>query len=202
VQVIFFVLKRVNVIILFVLAAGCENPFTTREPEPPEQNSSNFIPPTTPEIVFANLKIAIQERNVENYIRSFVDTSRSSKSFTLIPDQGVAATNPGIFQNWRLEDERRYITQLLQVTPSDSIRNLRFIEESRSETASTASFTQSYELILRHTRQTSNIPTEFRGQSRFMLEKDQSGDWAIYRWEDFATNDADPSWSELKAFFQ
>ncbi|MFQ5772135.1 MAG: hypothetical protein ACE5HX_16480, partial [bacterium] len=86
--------------LIFFTIIGCANPFSTRAPEPPEQNSSNFITPSTPEIVFVNLQIAIQERNVENYIRSFVDTTRSDKRFTFVPDQGVAATNPGVFLNW------------------------------------------------------------------------------------------------------
>lgn len=189
------------VILLSLLFAGCENPFTTREPEPPEQNASNFIPPTTPEIVFVNLQIAIKERNVENYVRSFVDTTRSTNRFEFFPDQGVAAAHPGIFRDWQLLDERRYVTQLLQATPADSIRNLRFIEENRTETVSMATFTQSYELIVRHARQVNHIPVEYRGQSRFLLEKNDTGDWAIYRWEDFA-NDEDASWSELKALFQ
>ncbi|MFQ5637839.1 MAG: hypothetical protein ACE5IR_07555 [bacterium] len=198
---IFFIRQLIHVIFLCALLS-CENPFTTREPESPEQRTSNFIPPSTPEIVFVNLQIAIKERNVENYIRSFVDTTRSSQSFSFIPDQGIAATNPGVFLNWQLEDERRYVTNLLQVTPRDSIPDLRFIlEGSRSESSTSATFTQNYTLVVRHTRQESNIPTEFRGQSRFMLEKNETGDWAIYMWEDFA-NDDNPSWSELKAFFR
>ncbi|NIR52552.1 hypothetical protein GWN42_17195 [candidate division KSB1 bacterium] len=188
------------ILLLFGVFAGCENPFTTRQPEPPT-NPSNFIPPSTPDIVFINLRIAFEERNVENYIRSFVDTTRSENTFIFVPDRGVAAANPGTFQNWQLLDERRYVTQLLQVTPADSIHTLRFVEEQRNEGATTATFTQNYELILHHQRQNENIPIEYRGQSQFSLEKNESGDWVIYRWEDF-TNGEDPPWSELKVLFQ
>jgi len=183
------------------LSLGCANPFTTREPEEPEANSSNFITPTTPDIVFVNLQLAVQERNVENYIRSFVDTTRSANRFTFVPDPAVAANNPGVFQNWQLLDERRYFSQLLQATPADSTLTLRFVEVSRTETANQAVFTQNYIFFVNHTRQQSGVPIEFRGQSRFSLEKDATGTWAIYLWEDFA-NDRDISWSELKALFQ
>lgn len=186
---------------VFIIATGCANPFSTREPEPPDQNVSNFITPSTPEIVFVNLKVAIRERNVENYIRSFVDSTRSQRRFTFVPDRGVAATQPGTFTDWDLEDERRYLNQLFQATPVDSASNLKLDEEIRNEGSATATFTQNYELTVRHGRQSNNIPAVFRGQSKFWLEVNETGDWAIYRWEDFS-NGVDPSWSELKSLFQ
>ncbi|MFQ5865551.1 MAG: hypothetical protein ACE5IW_10015, partial [bacterium] len=121
--------------------------------------------------------------------------------FTFIPDQGVAATQPGTFTDWDLEDERRYLNQLFQATPADSVSNLKLEEEVRNEGITTATFTQNYELIVRHTRQADNIPAVIRGQSKFWLEVNETGDWAIYTWEDFS-NGVDPSWSELKAVFQ
>ena len=189
------------VFLLIVLSLTCENPFTTRKAEPPDtQNPSTFIPPTNPEFVFLNLQFAVLEWNVENYILSFVDSTRSQQRFTFVPDQGVAAVNPGTFADWNLENERRYLFQVLQATPGDSAHSLSFGEESRSETSKTATFTQNYELIFKHSLGR-NIPTEFRGQSIFFLERNDTGDWVIYRWEDF-TNGVDPSWSELKALFQ
>ena len=186
--------------LLISLGLACENPFSTRKAEPPDtQNRSTFIPPTSPEFVFLNLQFAVHERNVENYILSFIDSTRSQRRFTFVPDQGAAAANPGTFTDWSLENERLYLFQLLQATPSDSLHNLGFAEESRSETSETATFTQNYELVVEHSR--ANIPTEFRGQSKFWLERNETGDWAIYRWEDF-TNGVDPSWSQLKALFQ
>ncbi len=185
----------------WVILAGCANPFSTREPEPPEQNASNFIPPSTPDIVFVNLQIAFQERNVENYIRSFVDSTRSTRKFVFVPDLGVAFNQPGTFEGWDLRDERRYLTQLFQATPGDSLLSLTFIEVSRNEGSTTADFTQNYIIQAHHLRQDKNIPVLYRGQAKFTLEVNTTGDWAIFRWEDIS-NDQDPSWSDLKAFFQ
>jgi len=184
------------------IAVACVNPFTTRTPEQPEENNSTFFSPDRPEDVFLNIQIAITEKNVENYIRSFVDTSRSDRRFTFVPDGAVAATQPGTFLNWDLRDERRYLFQLFQEIPSDSVQSLRF-EESGAPVilASTATFTQEYTLIVRHTRQRNNVAALYRGQAIFQLERNDAGDWAIYKWEDFG-NGRDPSWSELKAFFQ
>lgn len=194
-------MRSVTIILLTLLAFGCENPFATRQAEPPDQNGSTYINPSIPEIVFINLQLAFQERNVENYIRSFVDTTASQQSFSFIPDQGVAATNPGTFANWNLENERLYLLQLIQATPADSLHSLTFFEESRNEGAQTATFTQDYEIEVRHQRRDAGIPTLFRGQSTFWLNKNETGDWAITQWEDSA-NGQDPSWSELKVFFQ
>jgi len=186
--------------LLIILGLACENPFSTRKAEPPDtQNRFTFIPPTNPGFVFINLQFAIRERNVENYILSFIDSTQSQRRFTFVPDQGAATANSGTFEHWSLENERLYLFQLLQATPGDSLLNLSFREESRSETSETATFTQNYEMVIEHSR--TNIATEFRGQSKFFLERNETGDWAIYRWEDF-TNSVDPSWSELKAAFQ
>ena len=187
--------------LIFVIAAGCVNPFTTRETEQPKAGTTNFITPSIPEVVFSNLESAFGESNVENYIRSFVDTTRSDKRFTFVPDQGVAATQPGTFSGWNLEDERRYLNRVFQATPPDSGRSLIFTLMNRDEGTTTASFTQEYEFIVRHTRQSESIPVVFKGQSKFLLEVNDTGDWAIYKWEDFS-NGQDPSWSELKALFQ
>ncbi|MFQ5709586.1 MAG: hypothetical protein ACE5HO_19185 [bacterium] len=195
-------MRRVEIAILCLsVLCGCRSPFSTRTPEPPDQNSSNFIPPSIPEIVFVNLQVAVGEKNVENYMLSFVDTTRSQQRFVFLPDQGVAATQPGTFTGWNLEDERQYLNRVFQATPTDSAHSLSFAEENRVEGATTATFTQNYTIVLRHTRQSDNIPVLYRGQSKFWLEKDDTGNWAIYRWEDF-NNDFDASWSELKAFFQ
>ncbi|MFQ5675162.1 MAG: hypothetical protein ACE5G1_04635 [bacterium] len=143
----------------------------------------------------------MSERNVENYIRNFVDSTRSRNRFTFIPDNGTAEINPEIFTNWSLENERRYLSQVFQVTNRDSLVSLSFREQSPPNIEfNTATFTQTYELIVRHSL-AEKTPVLFRGQATFSLERNDSGDWAIYRWEDF-TNGADPSWSELKAFFQ
>lgn len=184
---------------LFVIACG--NPFSTREPEPPEDNTSSFIPPTTAEIVFLNLQLAIGDKNVENYIRSFVDTTSSEKRFVFVPDQGVAARNPGVFVAWDIGDERRYFTRMLQAVPNDSTRGLNFRVSENRPGSNTATIVQSYELIVRHSQQENNIPVVVRGEARFLLERDGTGDWAIYSWEDFS-NGVDPTWSDLKVSFQ
>ncbi len=184
------------------LLFACENPFTTREPEPPEDTNTRIIEPTTPDNVFLNMQLAFSERNAEGYMRSFVDTSRSARRFEFIPDQAVAASQPGTFIDWGLRDERRYFVQMLQATARDSLVQLLFETESRNETANSANFTQNYTIIVRHSRQAEGLENEASGQALFFLERNDDGNWAIYKWEDFRTDNNQLSWSELKAFFQ
>lgn len=183
-------------------ALSCANPFSTREPEPPDRGGSSYVNPSDPTLVFQNMRIAIGQRNVENYLRSFVDTSRSVRGFEFIPDQGVAAANPGIFLGWSLEDERRYLVELLQAIPKDSTASLSFDIESFSESANTATFVQDYFIVAKHSQRSQGIGGEIRGRATFFLEQDESGNWAIYRWEDLKLEAGQESWSELKAFFR
>jgi hypothetical protein len=198
-------MNRKNILILLLfcincLALSCENPFSTREPEPPEENSqSRFIDASLPDDVLTNLEYAFADRNVENYIRSLVDSTRSQLRFVFLPDQGVANNNPGVFVNWAVEDERRYLLELMQAIPPDSALTLLFLnKQAQSETIDDVIYIGDYIIVARHTLQDEEIPVTFRGQARFGMAKNQTGTWEIYRWEDFS-NRTDPSWSELKA---
>src|SRR3990172_972100 len=137
-------------LILLLLTTACESPFTTREPEKPETNYSNYSNPSSPQIVFINMQNAIIERNAENYIRSFIDSTRSAKRFEFIPDQAVAAAQPGTFDFWSLENERQYLVQMFQATPADSTIRLVFDVVERTETSDNATFIQNYTLVVRH----------------------------------------------------
>ena len=202
-QVVFsLMLKNCLPLFALLISVACESPFTTREAELPDGSSSTFLNPTSPDIVFVNLRIAFDERNVENYIRTFVDSTRSSRRFKFLPDEGVAATRPGTFLNWSLEDERRYLIKLFQATSPDSVLRLTFVEDKTDESANSATVTQNYRLTARHSRQELGLGPEVLGQAIFYLERNETGDWSIHRWEDFKVNTADQSWSELKAFFQ
>lgn len=183
-----------------VLLAACENPFATREPELPNRSASSWIPPQSPDIVLINLRNALLQKNVENYLRSLVDTTRSTRRFRFEPDQSAVVANPGVFDGWDLERERFYLSQLFAVLPDDSVRSLIFTELSSNVSVDTAEFTRTYELRLHHTQQNQGIPAVVRGQATFWLSSDASGNWAIHRWADFG-NDQDPSWSDIKAGF-
>jgi hypothetical protein len=178
---------------------ACDSPFSTREPEEPEErNPSSYTNPIFPETVFRNLQFAFSERNVESYMQSFVDSSRSERRFQFVPDQGFAANNPGAFDFWNLREERTQLEKVFLATPADSFIALQFIRQEFTQQTNTAIFVHDYVLTLKHTRASRNIPTEFQGRATFSLEQNETGSWAIYRWEDSGSGQ-DPTWSRLKA---
>jgi hypothetical protein len=176
---------------------ACENPFQTRTPEPPARVQSTFSLPHAPGIVFINLRYALAERNVVNYERCFSDSLRSGRSFRFIPEKAVAATNPNVFDNWDLKEERDYFVRM--VAP-DSLFSLRLDSlEAKPILKDTVVYRQRYDLIARHQRP--RAPRRVAGEGLFFLRRDDFGDWSIYRWEDSFDRDSSSTWSTLKVAF-
>lgn len=189
-----------RLLLVLVLTSACTNPFTTREPEPPETGGIPFLPPRTPEVVLQNMRNAILEQNVENYIRCLSDAARVARGFVFLPEPGVANENPGVFDNWSRESERNYFVQQRAFLPADSLRNLSLQTVQSSQFADSAQFVENYTLTLRHTQRDRGVPVIVGGQATFWLGVDDFGDWAIYRWEDRSNSDL-PTWSVLKAAY-
>jgi hypothetical protein len=187
-------------VILFYFLSACENPFVTRTPESPAGTGSRWIPPFSAEIVIENLRNAISDRNLENYVRCFSDSSRASRRLFFAPEITVANNNPGAFVNWSLPQERDYFSQLRAAVPVDSICSLRLDSLQTSLFGDSAQFFYAYDLTARHRRQASGVPGRVRGELRFALVKDSFGEWSIQRWLDFATGPAQ-TWSALKVAF-
>jgi hypothetical protein len=174
---------------------ACENPFQTRTPEPPKRTQSTWLLPHSPGIVFINLRNALTELNTVNYKRCFSD------SFRFVPEATVANTNPGKFDGWNLQKEGSYLEQMLNPLPPDSAFTLRLDSLSTLDSGSeSVIYLQRYELLARHRLQSIGIPRKVSGEGRFWLGKNRFEEWAIYRWEDFASGSAF-TWSTLKAAF-
>lgn len=178
----------------------CTNPFATREPEAPREGSLTFIPPRTPEVVLINLRNAVLEQNLENYLRCLGDSTRLPRGYKFVADAGVASENPGLFERWSKENETRYFSQLRALIPPDSLHILNLQTVQSTQFPDSALFVENYTLTVRHTQQDRGIPAVVTGQARFLMGVDSFGDWAIYRWEDVAVGDA-PTWSTLKAVY-
>lgn len=179
---------------------SCKNPFATREPEPPTEGRSSWQYPESPEIVLQNMAVAIKEKNVENYLKCLVD---SSKLFQFTPDQYEAANNPGIFEQWTLAHEQSYINKAFSSIPDDSIRSLSFVNNPPTPFLDSWLIQASYTLRLHHTLDKS-YPKQVKGNVDlwFIL---RNGYWVINKWIDYTIIDTTanriPSWSTIKASF-
>ena len=182
-----------------LIVYACENPFQTRTPEPPTQSRGTLITPLTPEAVITNLRNAVVEQNLVNYSRSLADPSRGG-TFRYQADPAVENSRPGLFADWGLEKEKHYFGQLSAALPPDSVRSLIFTAESVTTLGDSAIFIEDYQLNVHHTEQAGGIAQRYAGQGRFILRRDNLGEWAIHRWSDFSTGST-PTWSALKASF-
>lgn len=183
-----------------LLALACQSPFATRDPEPPINQQSSWIQPTSSSYVMINLRNAIAEKNAQNYLRCLADTGKAGRRFLFVPEQSVNAANPGVFRNWGYEEERIYLNQLLLYLPKDSTSQLILTSLRESVYQDSVILVQEYELTLRHQRQAAVGLAKTRGQIEFRLIRSIENMWYIHRWTDYATA-SQPTWSAVRAAF-
>ncbi len=183
------------------MMSGCDNPFATREPEPPSTIQSSWIQPTSPKIVLANLKNALEEKNKSNYLRCLADTSVSKKEFVFVADPAVLAANPGVFGRWNKEAESNYINQLYSYLPKDSVITVKFTTFQEDDTPQDSFITQQNYTLKMHDRcDDDNCVQVLTGQSEFRMIRTEDDLWYIFRWTDASVSDS-LTWSDHKARF-
>jgi hypothetical protein len=180
-----------------VLAQSC-GLFELRDPEPPNQTRSVFIPPTTPEIVTRNLISAVSEKNSENYLKCFADTNYTPRRFTYTPDASSMSQYP-VFNNWDINKERNYYNNLIALTLPSATSFLSLPNVTINSTADTAVADSDYLLIYEHNRST--VAKTLHGKLRFYMGLDSRNLWSIHNWIDYKVNENDTTWSVLKANF-
>ncbi|MBS1519153.1 MAG: hypothetical protein JSS91_13795 [Bacteroidetes bacterium] len=190
-------LRRLNklLILIFIFYCGC-GLFRTRGVEPPSEVRSTFTQPTSPDIVLANLNFAIAEKNLDNYMRCFVDSNFSSRRFRFIPD-AVSQTAYPVFINWNLSSERIYYSNLISFTNSESSSNLFLSNINFNSGIDSTVIDSDYILVYDHSRQ--NIAKVTKGKLRFVMSPDSRSLWSIHSWYDFINESNDTTWSVLKA---
>jgi hypothetical protein len=189
------------VLSFFIFTIACDNPFATREPEPPSTIQSNWIQPTSTTIVLANLSNAIEEKNKSNYLRCFADTSVSSKDYVFVPDPAVLAANPGVFSQWNKEAEANYVNQLYSYLPKDSLITVKFTRETDDIDMQDSIIVRKNYTVKMHDRcDADNCIETIIGLAEFRMIRTQDDLWYIYRWRDESVSDS-LTWSDHKARF-
>jgi hypothetical protein len=186
------------VLVSLLGAAGC-GLFDTRTPEPPNETHSNFLPPTSAEIVLQNFQAAIREKDASNYLRCFVDTLNSTRSYRYIPTATAAGKYASVFSNWTLQSERSYFTSLTTFVPQGTAPSLVLANGSFTGVSSdSATYFAEYTLTMPHGL--TGIPETVRGNIQLVIAVNRNTFWEIVTWNDLQHND-EPSWSELKGRF-
>lgn len=192
-------LKNYKILIFvgLLLLAGCDL-FSTRTVEPPIDPRSNFTPPTSYDIVIQNLQFAIAEKNLNNYMNCFVDTSYAPATFLFNADIESLIQYPSL-NNWDINKERTYYTNLLSLTEIAQTSTLFLSNEQVFNSLDSAVYDSDYLLVFNHSRET--VAKQVKGKLRFIIVPNANNFWAIQEWYDFKNNSEDTTWSVLKAGF-
>ncbi len=210
---------RFIILCIFVLwLSACTNPFTTRENqvEKPVQgtpgNGTVYDPAVNADIVFVNLKKAIREKNIDEYMKCFVPEAQSGQThlFEFVPEQHFI--NEFNKQPWTLNDERNYFIQLsqsqkntypkldLSLNAGQPITLNPITPTSVNDSLETGSV--KYQLTILYSADSVKI---YSGVLQFRLFKSVTPPeiWYIYYWQDNAINkEYNKSWTALKLFYR
>ncbi len=191
--------KCITLCSLLVPLTSC-NIFETRATKPPNETRSHYFIPTTDSLVIENLKYAIEERNTDNYIKCFSDTSFSGMPFAFIPSQEALLLHPTIFSDWDITSEKYYFDKLRISTQENSVSTLILTQPQRSVSSDSVHFTSPYTLSFIHNKNFSRVA---RGYLEMLLVLNRTkGIWSIQRWNDFKLQqDSSLTWSDWKALF-
>jgi hypothetical protein len=193
--------RNIAILCSLLVLLSCTNPFATRDPEPPADNTSSahFDQPFSPEVVLENLRYAIVEKNLTNYMRCFIDTSIvRNVNYHFIPEPSADAEK---FISWGLMDEETYLRTVfftagqIQADQFGSVvfntitSSIDSVQSDLFEYALQVSGGDSLEI--------------YTGRMRLRLIKNDNALWGIYRWEDYPPESGgSATWSQMKARYR
>lgn len=190
------------ILIIFIpfVINSCEL-FSTRNPEKPDNGGTGYLPPTSYDLVIENLKNSIKERNLNNYLLCFSDSSFTGISqFTFIADPQIMAQYQGIFSVWDIKSEEKYFSSMVSNILEETNPSLNFTDVEYQNFNDSIVFTGTYYLNIEFSNDITN--KNYTGNSRIVLKNSSTGFWYITSWYDFQSNDNNIySWSFLKSKF-
>jgi hypothetical protein len=184
--------------ICMIFFISCEL-FTTRTPEPPDDNSVNYPPATSPGILLSNFNNSIKGLNTEYYYDCFLKPSGIDASeYNYVPDPDALARYGVIFNQWNALSERNFLIGLK--SSIESMINPQIIWENGNYevmTSDSAIYLGQYQLSVSLQKKLEN----YFGIARLSFVRTNSGLWYIKSWQDFQLNfsDTTKTWSILKA---
>jgi hypothetical protein len=188
-------MRIIPVVLAFLVAGtfGCDL-FRTRDPQPPTQGSSNFETPTTYDKVLRNLVFSVSDKNLNNYLRCFVDTT--TRPYIFLAAEDARRSYPDVMNQWSLDGEQRYFRNLKEVTPGIPSLTVPDVPPVFVSSDSVI-YSLNYTLFFPHNR--IGIPQVVRGTMQLSLATDGKL-WSITQWRDSKTT-TDSTWRYLKAVF-
>lgn len=183
-------------IIVAIVFSGCDL-IQTRNAEPPDQPRSNYQQAVTPQVLISNLVNSLKEKDVQNYINNFVDSSFSEVKFQFSPSSGAVSQYPFLSSDWSIKDEEQYFNNLITKVTEGSPVTLSLNNEQYSPQGDSLIYTATYSINVPNDQ---SEPKDYQGDLRFTMIRDNRSVWVIYFWQDTRSTDL-PSWSDLKGRF-
>jgi len=163
----------------------------TREVEEPIVGSSDWISPSNYSILLDNLKTAITQKNVQNYLRCFIQDE-----LVYIPSTPIYTGNEILWDNWGWQDENNWFSNVIQDLGIPTGNQLVLNEvDIQSFSGDSLRYIGNYDLVMNH-RDTA-LTVRFRGQLEFLMKVNEFNEWEIGKWADYETS-SDSSLSRLK----
>jgi hypothetical protein len=187
---------------IILIISGC-NLFSTREPESPDTNRTNFSPPTSADIVISNLKNSILNKNTDNYLACLADSSMGTGFvYIFLPSAEALARYGSIYNNWNLFSERQTFNSLFTSMETDIFPSF-ILQNNRYDIVQPDSvvFIAEYKMEAKHNVET--IAKQFTGSMQLTIKHGPNGLWYINRWIDtkIANDSIESTWSIMKAQF-
>jgi hypothetical protein len=190
-------MRHMPLLLLLLFLAGCDNPFATRSAEPPSVRRGTWEEPIFYDAVLRNLSNAYQEQIIDNF------TDSISEDFRFTPDPEDEAQNPGIFDEWGVEQERD-VTVSIFSSGMGSFIDLALVDTTMEVTIYPSGDTVRAEVIYQLSVDQDQVeaPQNMAGRAIFFVSETSGGVWKVYLWEDSKADYPDSSsWGELKAAF-
>lgn len=183
-------------IIIVIAYSGCDL-LQTRDAEEPNQPRSNYQQAVSPDILISNLVNSMKDKDVQNYINCFTDSSFTTVKFHFSPSSGAVSQYPFLSTDWSIRDEEQYFNNLITKVTQGSPITLSLTNEQFSPQGDSLIYTATYSINVPNDQ---SEPKDYQGDLRFTMLRDSRSIWVIYFWQDTKSTDL-PSWSELKGRF-
>jgi len=204
VHIVYFQLMKWFVFTLFtvLILAGCEL-FTPRDSEPPIDvlDPYAWVPPTSPEFVLQNLASSFPAHKLNYHLDVLGNSDETGASFAFFPDQGVASSQPGVFDNWGYVEEENFITKLFESLSVEGFQRLEWEIEQLSPIDDRYEIITNYHVTLSYGDSETPLPTQLKGQATLTLVQNVDLLYEISVWRDLKS-DSLPCWSDLKTLVQ
>lgn len=188
------IIERICLILIIVgLIQACDL-FAPRTPEPPDNQNTRFVPPTSADIVVSNFINSVKDLNTQNYMSCFAEDM-----FVFQASSDAYSKFTSIFIQWNINSEKYYFNSLTadntdKINPKIQLSNSGF----DIMTSDSAVYLSDYRITCDFIE---NPPRVFGGKMQLNIIKKTDGLWYIRRWNDYQNpkDTIEDTWSGLKA---